>query len=82
MRMAKVTWLDAHSFDPWHDTPEKFIEYLVESVGFINEAVTNSDSGVVLVGSVEGEFESVCFGTLHIPVGCIKKIEFLESIKD
>lgn len=83
MRIAKVTWLDAHSVDPWHVVPDKFIEYPVQSVGFLKELAETSEagpSGVVLLSSVEMDQE-VCFGVVHIPKGCITKIEFLDVEK-
>lgn len=68
MKLALVKWHDAHSDDSWQDIPDEYETVLVESVGYIVE----QDDGVVLIPNLIAD--SQCFGTVHIPRGCIVEI--------
>jgi len=76
MNLAEVTWIDAHSIDPWGDIPSKWEPLTVVSVGYIKEF----PDGVVMIPNLALEQPSsdeTCFGAVHIPRGCITLIRHL-----
>jgi hypothetical protein len=78
MKLAEVTWLDTHSTDAWSDVPNDYAPLAVTSVGYIREFA----NGVVLVSNLvlqQPASEELCFGVVHIPQGCIKRIRYFEE---
>jgi len=76
VKIAEVTWHDAHSADAWSDLPTEYIELSVLSVGYIKEY----PGGIVVIPNIALEqpsTEELCFGVVHIPQGCIKRIRYL-----
>jgi hypothetical protein len=85
MKLVKIEWYDAHSKDEWHDIPEAYIPLVITSVGYISRGT--NQHGLLLKDFVgEGEVllpnvskDKQCFGTVHIPRGCIKSITVLDE---
>lgn len=87
-QLVKIEWYDAHSKDEWHDTPAGYIPLIVTSVGHI---ITGSDQHQLVLSDTAGgealvpnivDGEDLCFGTVHIPRGCIKSITELACVPD